>query len=278
MVYVFVALYPEAKPLIHRLSLKREQTGCGFEVFSRTSGDIRLVLTGVGTIAAATAVGSSLVYYQAGGGDFLVNIGSCAGRGSTGQTFLCYKLIDRISGHTFYPDMWHAHSFSETCVITEPETVKDGACMEQENIVHDMEAAAIYQAGAHFLGPHQMSFVKVVSDAGEGTRVLSSQLEESMETAAEGLVQYLQELVEIGRQQKAAEGRQIDQEELEVLCEQLHCSQTMRAAVEQCVTYWTLSGTRYQDVLEQFREQGKLPCRDRREGKKRFYELREKIL
>lgn len=32
--------------------------------------------------------------------------------------------------------------------------------------LYDMEAAAVYQAGAYYFGPHQMTFLKVVTDHG----------------------------------------------------------------------------------------------------------------
>ena len=64
----------------------------------------------------------------------------------------------------------------------------------------------------------------------------------------------------------------------EQLCQELHCSQTMRAAVVQCVRYWTLADVDYQNVLDKMRADGELPCRDRREGKKRFEELKQRLL
>ena len=52
----------------------------------------------------------------------------------------------------------------------------------------------------------------------------------------------------------------------------------MRAAVVQCVRYWTLADVDYQHVLDEMRADGELPCRDRREGKKRFEELKQRLL
>lgn len=322
MIYIFVALYPEAKPIIQKLGLKRKRAEFGFDIYSADTPGIRLVITGTGLVSAAAAVGSTLAYYHAGRDRediILVNFGSCAGRGGVGRVFLCNKIIDRISGHTFYPDILYCHNFPESYVVTEPEVLKDGLDYlqegdlydrgdledEQDNSpgdgLHDMEAAAIYQAGSRFLAPHQMSFIKVISDSGMGRELCVKELTEIMEAGTEDFLKYLTDCIERdvgGRGQESKTGdvvsaggngqggssisaggrKQIREQELEQLCEELHCSETMRMAVRQCVRYWSLSDIDYQSVIRQMREQKKLPCRDRREGKKRFEELKKRLL
>lgn len=289
MIYIFVALYPEAKPIICRLGLKKEKVNFGFPVYAGGKLELRLVITGTGSIAAAAAVGSTLAYYHADKGDrgdiTLINFGSCAGRGRVGEVYICNKIVDCISKHTFYPDILYHHDFPESYVVTELDVLKDGLGGEG---LHDMEAAAVYQAGARLLGPHQMIFIKVISDAGEGGGLCAEKLEEIMETGAEILLKYLTEcgLLNLsGKEQTESEeskimetNREICEQEFEQLCAQLHCSETMRIALRQCLKYWSLSGTDYQRVLRQMREQKELPCRDRREGKKRFGELKKRLL
>lgn len=295
MIYIFVALYPEAKPIIQRLGLKRQRAEIGFDIYAADTPGIRLVITGAGIVNAAAAVGSVLAYYH-GGRDredvTLINFGSCAGRGRAGKVYLCNKIIDRISGHTFYPDILYRHDFAESYVVTEPEILREGLDNLQEGglhnpgvlkegqdnfpgeELHDMEAAAIYQAGSRFLGPHQMSFIKVISDAGTGGELCAKELTEIMEAGTEDFLKFLADCIE----RNAHEGGQASEQEFEQLCEELHCSETMRMAVRQCVKYWSLSGVDYQKVIRQMREQKELPCRDRREGKKRFGELKKRLL
>ena len=43
---------------------------------------------------------------------------------------------------------------------------RERAANREAVVLHDMEGAAIYQAGSYWLGPHQMSFIKVISDHG----------------------------------------------------------------------------------------------------------------
>lgn len=279
MIYIFVALYPEAEPVIRRLGLKRQRAEFGFDVYAADKPQVRLVITGVGMVAAATAVGSTLSYYHVdrnSGDAFIVNFGSCAREGRTGEAFLCNKIIDRISGHTFYPDIIYCHDLPEAYVVTEPNILREGLDNLYRDGLHDMEAAAVYQAGSHFLGPHQMSFVKVIADSGRGEVAGVKELTEIMDTGAEIFLKYLRRC--IGRDVPADGRGQIPEEESEQLCRELHCSETMRIAVRQCIRYWSLAGIDYQTVLRQMRRERELPCRDRREGKKRLEELKRRLL
>lgn len=279
MIYIFVALYPEAQPIIRRLGLKRDRAEFGFDIYAGERPKVRLVITGAGMVAAATAVGSTLAYYHVGrdsSDSAIVNFGSCAGKGRVGETYLCNKIIDRISGHTFYPDILYRHDFPETYVVSEPNVLNEGLDYLHHEGLHDMEAAAVYQAGSRFLGPHRMSFIKVISDSGKGRELSAEELTETIEMGAELFLEYLPKCT--GPNVSADGERQNYESDLEQLCRQLHCSETMRMAVRQCVKYWSLAGVDYEAVLGQMREQKKLPCRDRREGKKRFEELKKRLL
>ncbi len=303
MIYIFTALYPEAKPLIRAFSLKKAVTGLPFDVYENADNDLLLVITGAGMTAAACGVSAVLGKYGAGEKDHLINIGTCAAENLAGEknddtkkgyreVYLCHKITDRNTGHTYYPDMLYHHSFAEAQIITEPVVWK----MSGDNcgklrlsgkqhindcrvLLHDMESAAVYQAGAFWLGPHRMSFIKVVSDEGAGEKITPQTLECVVENNIEQIKAYVSDL---------GQALEPDEEQLrkeqhcmtvaEQLCLELHCSLTMRAAVVQCVRYWTLADVNYQKVLDEMRADGKLPCHDRREGKKRFEELKQRLL
>lgn len=303
MIYIFTALYPEAKPLIRAFSLKKAVTGLPFDVYENMDGDLRLVITGAGMTAAACGVSAVLGRYGAGEKDHLINIGTCAAENlasekndgtETGDSgiYLCHKITDRNTGHTYYPDMLYHHSFAEAEIITEPVVWKmsgnnrDNLHLSGKQhindcriLLHDMESAAVYQAGAFWLGPHQMSFIKVVSDKGAGEKITPQTLEHAIESDLEQIKAYVTDL---GQALEPDEGQQKKEQHCmnvaEQLCQELHCSQTMRAAVVQCVRYWTLAEINYQDILDNMRADGELPCRDRREGKKRFEELKQRLL
>lgn len=357
MIYLYAALYPEAKPLIRYFGLKRKQMGFGFDVYEGER--LRLILTGAGAPAAAAAVGSTLAFFRAGEHDFLVNWGSCASDADVGTVFRCHKIIDRMFQYTFYPDMIFSSDLREAAVVTEPgvwiqnnedkkssdhaeepfdmptqrfeyakeqfgmmkqqlehvkerfditkqqlEDTKYQSGMEHSEIVlHDMEAAAIYFTGSYFLSPHQMHFIKMVSDHGadydgksadEKARFLK-EYEELLQENLPKLLSYLDVLLsyeetrmETGFMENEHSGAACSfykegkilyfQEELENIYQEFCCSQTMKHSVLQCVKYWSLMQIDYEKELQGMRAVGELPCRDRREGKKKWEELKEKLL
>lgn len=297
--FIFIALYAEAKPLIRHLQLKRESVSCSFDIYADRDAEIYLCLTGTGGIAAATAVGSCMAYYRAGAEDVLMNIGTCAGEYGAGNIFLGNRIVEQISGYTFYPDIWYRHGFMEAEMITVPRVLERRVPAEEKAKLYDMEAAAIYQAASYYLGPHQMCFLKIISDAGEGRALSADVLADLVERNVDRILGQMDWLrydsflknpagEPAGISMRAEErdssaflretGKIEQLEDCECLCTELHCSQTMKAAVEQCVRYWTLAGVDYQATLQQMREDGSLPCRDKREGKQRFEELKRQLL
>lgn len=196
MVYIFCALYPEAAPWISAFRLKKVPEQTKFQTF--TDGkEVCLVVTGIGKVAAATAVGSICTANGVDKRDVLVNVGICAklsegtepreqGKapgGKRGSIYLCNKLLDEATGKTFFPDVLIKHPFPEGSLLTGDRIYhnndeKKGTTAE----LYDMEAAGIYQAGAYFFGPEQMVFLKVVSDFGVeagGFESRNSKVEES---------------------------------------------------------------------------------------------------
>ena len=193
MIYLFTALYPEAQGLISRYHLKKEiSSGLRFQTFYNEKEGIRLTVTGAGEIAAACAVSSICLKYRAGVGDFLVNLGICGADATRGSLFFCHKLIEQATGKTFYPDILYAHECLEGTLITSPTVQKQEEMQEsitqqktQDTVLYDMEAAAVYQAGSYFFGPHQMSFLKVVSDFGEEQRIVLNDVVAIMDANAD---------------------------------------------------------------------------------------------
>lgn len=127
---------------------------------------IRLVITGVGEINAAAAVSNIGGAYGISPDDEILNVGCGAGFSSDiclGSIFLGNKLTEQMTGRTFYPDMLMKANFRECEIVTVARVLNEGC----DSVVYDMEAAAVYQAAAFFVGPHRMHFIKLVSDAGE---------------------------------------------------------------------------------------------------------------
>ena len=202
MIYVMMALYQEAHGLIRELELKKNTAYAPFEVFDNESAGIRLVVTGVGEIAAAAATAAVCARDGADAADFLINIGCCAAGGcepadrdmdsrcvaaegatgcckpadrdmdsesgaanaaQIGDLYVCHKITEQATGKTFYPDILYRHPWKERELVTGMQPLQRAAA---HGALYDMEAAAVYQAGIRFFSPDRMIFLKVVSDSG----------------------------------------------------------------------------------------------------------------
>lgn len=298
MIYVMMALYQEAHGLIRELELKKNTAYAPFEVFDNESAGIRLVVTGVGEIAAAAATAAVCARDGADAADFLVNIGCCAAGGcepadrdmdsgygaayaaQIGDLYVCHKITEQATGKTFYPDILYRHPWKERELVTGMQPLQRAAA---HGALYDMEAAAVYQAGIRFFSPDRMLFLKVVSDFGIAgqERMTAEALTGLLEQYVKEVAAFLTNLREAADEEETLRNDGILQEDeavLERLFAALHCSQTMRASARQYITYAALTGYDWKAELEEWYARGLLPCKDRREGKVRLEEFKQVLL
>ena len=285
MIYIFCALYCEASILIKQFQLTKNPSNTRFQEFHNESAGIRLTVTGVGEIAAASAVSSVCTKNRPTQGDVLLNIGTCARETGSDGIFLCNKIIEQTTGKTFYPDILYRYELPEETIVTGmmPYQADDDhtvSGMFSEGALYDMEAAAIYQSGSYFFGPHQMLFLKIVSDSGTVAAVSKEQVALLMEVYREqlygviGLLQkitaeYAQRAFCLYREQKGI---------VDKLCTDLHCSKVMSDSLRQYIRYAVLTGRDTEAMIRSMYEEGLLPCKDKREGKIRFEEFKRRLL
>lgn len=298
MIYVMMALYQEAHGLIRELELKKNTAYAPFEVFDNESAGIRLVVTGVGEIAAAAATAAVCARDGADAADFLVNIGCCAAGGcepadrdmdsgygaahaaQTGDLYVCHKITEQATGKTFYPDILYRHPWKERELVTGMQPLQRAAA---HGALYDMEAAAVYQAGIRFFSPDRMLFLKVVSDSGVAgqERMTAETLAGLLEQHVKAVAGFLANLWKAADEEEALRSGGILQEDeavLEQIFAALHCSQTMRVSARQYITYAALTGYDWKAELKEWYARGLLPCKDRREGKVRLEELKQVLL
>lgn len=303
MIYVVTALYQEAHGLIRELELKKNTAYAPFEVFDNESASIRLVVTGVGEIAAAAATAAVCARDGADAAEFLVNIGCCAAAESAdsgcepadrdmdsgygaahaaqiGDLYMCHKITEQATGKTFYPDILYRHPWKERELVTGMQPLQRAAA---HGALYDMEAAAVYQAGIRFFSPDRMLFLKVVSDFGIAgqERMTAEALTGLLEQHVKEVAAFLTNLREAADEEETLRNDGILQEDeavLERLFAALHCSQTMRASARQYITYAALTGYDWKAELEEWYARGLLPCKDRREGKVWLEELKQVLL
>jgi len=309
MLHIFTALYCEAHIFIKQFRLIKNQENTSFQEFYNEAADVRLTITGVGELAAAAAVGSAYTAYKPTPKDFLLNVGICAHATKKDGIFLCNKIIEKETGKTFYPDMLYRHNFREETIVTgmlpwrnnndriimipaqsPSKALYDSAVISEQSsceTLYDMEAAAIYQTGIRFLGPHQMLFLKIISDNGvlNGTAdniskdVSSRQVIQLMENYQDCIFEYIGQLSAIGQEQKHGNYHLHSEDEtlLETFCTDLHCSKAMRDSMQQYIRYLSLSDIDYKTMIQEMYQKGLLPCKDKREGKRRFEEFKQRL-
>lgn len=287
MIYIFAALYSEASLLIRQFHLTKNLENTRFQEFYNETAGIRLTVTGVGEIAAASAVSSVCTAYRPAQEDILLNIGTCACacRTENGGIFLCNKIMEHATGKTFYPDLLFQHEFYERMLVTKMTPYQyvendNMLTVYPEETLYDMEAAAVYQAGSCFFSPHQMIFIKLISDRGMPDQMSNDEVIHIMENVQNKLFGFITRLREIAAAYlHTTSGFDPELEDLvKILCNDLHCSKVMGDSLRQYVHYFALSGTDVGAVAQQMYAEGLLPCKDKREGKKSFEELKRRLL
>lgn len=274
MIYIFSAFYAEAKNIIDHYGLKKEKSHemVRFDVFANES--IRLVITGVGEINAAAAVSNIGGAYGISPGDEILNVGCGAGFSSDiclGSIILGNKLTEQMTGRTFYPDMLMKANFRECEIVTVARVLNEGC----DSVVYDMEAAAVYQAAAFFVGPHRMHFIKLVSDAGE--RIDQSKITELFALQEDKICGYIDRLLSACADKAPMDDTQSSWNMDRLICD-MRCSKVMGDQLAQLIKYCRLSGIDYKPVLDEYYTNGLLPCESKREGKKCLFELKQRLL
>lgn len=274
MIYIFSAFYAEAKNIIDHYGLKKEKSPemVRFDVFANES--IRLVITGVGEINAAAAVSNIGGAYGISPDDEILNVGCGAGFSSDislGSIFLGNKLTEQMTGRTFYPDMLMKANFRECEIVTVARVLNEGC----DSVVYDMEAAAVYQAAAFFVGPHRMHFIKLVSDAGE--RIDQSKITELFALQEDKICGYIDRLLIACADKAPMDDTQSSWNMDRLICD-MRCSKVMGDQLAQLIKYCRLSGIDYKAVLDEYYTNGLLPCESKREGKKCLFELKQRLL
>lgn len=206
----------------------------------------------------------------------LLNVGTCAHIAGNHGVFLCNKILEQATGKTFYPDLLYRHNLQEETIVTGMLPCNNEEYFDGN--LYDMEAAAIYQAGSYFFGPHQMVFLKVVSDGGTAKVVSKEMAEHCMEIYQDVVFDFMKCVPAILCRNEAKE-KDLWQEErwVERLCAELHCSKVMKDSLKQHIHYLVLAKVDYVSVIWDMHREGLLPCKDKREGKLRFEEFKRRL-
>ncbi len=194
MLYVFCALYGEAKPFIEKYELERDMSFSHYQVFG--NADMILTITGVGVLPAAMAVTEVCTRIPPVSCDYLLNAGICGSIDSdvtAGDVFLVNKISDDVTKKEYYPDIIYKTGIPEKalCTVTVPGYV--------EGALTDMESSGVYAAGERFFSADRMVFLKAVSDMGDTENAPRELKERCADTLLEKAEVFINEALEQSR-------------------------------------------------------------------------------
>lgn len=279
---IFSPLYMEAAPWIERFHLKQQPEVHGYACFQNEEENILLVIGGTGKIAMAGAVSGTLQNHPC---DQLILFSGCAGlKGQkAGDVFLVNKVTDLETGMSYYPDLLYRSYLEEGSLlcgelplgmhrkgrdVPEPYDAEKTA-RNTDYDLYDMDASGVALMAEKFLGPHQITILKTVTDAGK--QVSRQSYEAFMKEGAEKAFSYVEMLRKMPG--KAEE----DDADLEEIADEMHCSAVMRAQLKQLDRYAQASEQDMYRIVQEFHEEGLLPCKDREEGKKVLHALGRRL-
>ena len=304
MLIVFGAIWKEIKDYGKKLGLKKTKKDTLCPVYEDEAGKIRLVITGVGGVAAAFAVGWYLGAYGHQKEDVYLNIGSCGGEEGAEGVYRIHGIEDLGDHKTYYPDLRGLYQVPTAKVYTSPEAV-DGKMIRRikeknpgEVCLFDMEAAGLYQALRKVTGPDRMIFLKAVSDHGmkveapapESPRVKAAgkQVSMKMQENSDQLVLYTKRIIEHYFRKEVRENSsgeedlqwKLRQKWEEELSADLCASKTMELQLSQLCRYAYAAGmeTELRDIVSSLRNLGELPANNRCGGKRILETLKKSLV
>jgi len=185
MINLIVALPEEARPIIHYYRLKRLHHLHAFPVYA--GDNLRLVVCGIGTLAAATATGYLAGIVGVEPNMVWLNIGIAGSANiSVGEAVLAHQITDIARQQHFYP----AVCFETALKTVAVQTVSAPETGYSEGMVYDMEAAGFYSAAMRFSTTELIHSLKIISDNNtrdidslSGARVVTL-VEQNMEVIA----------------------------------------------------------------------------------------------
>lgn len=156
--YVF-ALQQEANPFIEKLNAKQIVQQKNLKLYK--SVDVFVLITGIGSVASATAVGWFLAQYK---NVILWNIGCAASNSNIGnwQRVVCVKQ----DNNSFYPEILSKNKIQINKLNTVNVALNKEQLSQYKNELVDMEGFGFAMAALTFINSSQIQLLKWISDDG----------------------------------------------------------------------------------------------------------------
>ena len=269
-------------------------------------GRILLTICGEGRNNAAAAVAATLAKEGAKRGDILLSLGSAAvlkGAGeerSLGQWFLLHALEEAGSGRAFYPELLYQTDFPTARLITGDRVLRHSdvnwatetksysskekelsqasdsgqeGTFPEESLLYDMESTAVFQSANAFLSLENLFFLRCATDFGVGEtesgQSIKEKLKAQMRKEEEKVFSFLLHLERLDAEnEKEREKEEAFLKESTALAEELRLSFVLTKQLERLLSYAESLSSEWRDYFQKKREEGCLPCLDKRGGQK----------
>ncbi len=158
---IIVALPCEARLLLDIYHLSLIENPSNFQVFSNKDRSIHLIVSGIGKVCTAAAVGYLHAWTGANAHTCYLNIGIAGGfQLSIGSIYLVHKIIDATNNKTFYPTPILPGFLSHIAIMT----VEQIQAQYLQQHLLDMEASGFFSTATCFVTQEQVQILKIISD------------------------------------------------------------------------------------------------------------------
>ena len=278
MIYIFCALFAEAKPFIEKYELERDMSFNHYQVFG--GDDMILTITGAGVLPAAMAVTEVCTRIPPCSCGALLNVGICGADirdASVGDVYLVSKISDDVTGRDYYPDMLYDYGIPEADLYTviTPKYVEES--------LTDMEASGIYAAGEKFFTADRMIFLKSVSDKKipmQETEDISQVVNaDTVSMCMSTLLRKAEIIIDDIRKRTQDIGNEDPEltERVERLAEDMRLSVTMASGLKQLFRFMVIEGMDASGIIDRIYTEKELPVTAKVKGKKIYDGLYEAV-
>ena len=224
---------------------------------------------------------------------------------SLGKWFLIHALEEEGSGRAFYPELLYRTDFPTARLITGdkvlrrsdakwPTETKSYSSTEkeispvssrgqegtfsEETLLYDMESTAVFQSANAFLSLENLFFLRCSTDFGigengsgqlESGKTVREMLRELMRKEEEKVFSFLSHLERLDvEKEKERKREEAFLRESTTLAEELRLSFVLAKKLEGLLSYAESLSSAWRAYFQKKREEGCLPCRDKRGGQK----------
>lgn len=197
--------------------------------------------------------------------DFIINFGICAGK-HVGEIYQCSKII---GNKDYYPDIFTGINIKQACIKLSDSVVDSEEVNANPDILFDMESAKIFDVCSKVLQPHQMSFLKIVSDAGSpDIDTILSQVKIFTDKHSELIKNYFREIDEFLDNQHFDKNIDIGK-----ISNALKCSVSMQNRLKQQLRYAKIIEADLDKFFNKLKNEDKIPVEHKKDGIKILNEL-----